>query len=98
MQKLNSVPFVSVDNMMKLVWKVGLEKFLIELANAIEEDFGRWESFAIISRIAAHSTNGIIERMPTSDRSVYGFKYVNGHPNRPPDSVRLRCPRRCGHR
>ena len=42
---LNIVPFISVDHMMKLVLKVGVETFLSELASTIEEDFLRWEQF-----------------------------------------------------
>jgi ornithine cyclodeaminase len=30
--------------------------------------------------VASHSDVGVIELMPTSDGSVYGYKYVNGHP------------------
>jgi len=30
--------------------------------------------------VAAHSPEGVIELMPTSDGIDYGFKYVNGHP------------------
>ncbi len=78
--KLNIVPFVSVDNMMKLVLKVGVETFLTELAGYIEEDFRRWESFDKTPRVASHSREGVIELMPTSDGTLYGFKYVNGHP------------------
>lgn len=77
---LNIVPFVSVDHMMKLVLKIGIDIFLRELADVIEEDFRRWESFDKTPRIASHSTDGVIELMPTSDGSLYGFKYVNGHP------------------
>jgi ornithine cyclodeaminase len=79
-QKLNLVPFVSVDNMMKLVLRIGVERFLIELAGFIEADFRRWEGFDKQARIASHSAEGVIELMPTSDGAVYGFKYVNGHP------------------
>jgi ornithine cyclodeaminase len=79
-QKLNIVPFVSVDHMMKLVLKVGIDQFLIELASVIEEDFKRWESFDKTPRVASHSDEGVIELMPTSDGTLYGFKYVNGHP------------------
>ena len=43
--KLNIVPFVSVDHMMKLVLTVGVERFLGELAAYIEADFRRWELF-----------------------------------------------------
>lgn len=78
--KLNIVPFVSVDHMMKLVLKVGIDTFLRELAHVIEEDFLRWESFDKTPRVASHSQEGVIELMPTSDGTLYGFKYVNGHP------------------
>jgi ornithine cyclodeaminase len=79
-EKLNVVPFVSVENMMKLVHRIGVETFLVELAGEIERDFKRWESFDKVARIPAHSREGVIELMPTTDGEVYGFKYVNGHP------------------
>ncbi|MHB2167777.1 Rossmann-fold NAD(P)-binding domain-containing protein, partial [Alsobacter sp. R-9] len=78
--KLNVVPFVSVHNMMRLVNAVGIERSLAELAAFIEEDFRRWGSFHKTPRIASHSVDGVIELMPTSDGTTYGFKYVNGHP------------------
>ncbi|WP_182086422.1 ornithine cyclodeaminase [Aureimonas sp. ME7] len=78
--KLNVVPFVSVDHMMKLVLQVGVERFLTELSAYVEEDFRRWESFDKVARVAAHSDEGVIELMPTSDGAAYAFKYVNGHP------------------
>lgn len=74
------VPFVSVDNMMRLVLSIGVERFLVELANYIEEDFRRWPTFDKTPRVASHSADGVIELMPTSDGTLYGFKYVNGHP------------------
>ncbi|WP_298364373.1 ornithine cyclodeaminase [Azospirillum sp.] len=77
---LNIVPFVSVDHMMKLVLKIGVERFLTELAVCIEEDFRRWHAFDKTPRVASHSADGVIELMPTSDSRNYGFKYVNGHP------------------
>lgn len=80
MKALNIVPFVSVDNMMKLVLHLGIERVLTELAGYIEADFQRWESFDKTPRIASHSPVGVIELMPTSDGEMYGFKYVNGHP------------------
>ena len=78
--RLNIVPFVSVDNMMKLVLQTGIERFITELAGFIEEDFKRWHLFDKTPRIASHSADGVIELMPTSDGTIYGFKYVNGHP------------------
>ncbi len=80
MDNLNTVPFISVDNMMKLVNEVGTETLLGELAAYVEEDFRRWDSFEKIPRIASHSVDGVIELMPTSDGRIYSFKYVNGHP------------------
>ncbi len=74
------VPFVSVDNMMRLVHHIGIEQVLRDLATYIEEDFRRWELFDKTPRVASHSDVGVIELMPTSDGEAYGFKYVNGHP------------------
>ncbi|WP_101066179.1 ornithine cyclodeaminase [Roseovarius salinarum] len=74
------VPFVSVENMMKLVHHIGIEPMLQGLADYIEADFRRWELFDKTPRVASHSDEGVIELMPTSDGEVYGFKYVNGHP------------------
>lgn len=78
--QLNNVPFVSVDHMMKLVLDIGVDVFLKELAAYVEDDFRRWELFDKTPRTAAHSKEGVIELMPTSDGTLYGFKYVNGHP------------------
>ena len=79
-RKLNIVPFISVDHMMKLVHHVGVEPFLTGLAGYVEDDFRRWEDFDKTPRVASHSREGVIELMPTSDGRLYGFKYVNGHP------------------
>ena len=77
---LNLVPFVSVENMMRLVLERGVETCLEEIAAYIEEDFKRWPLFDKTPRVASHSREGVIELMPTSDGVDYGFKYVNGHP------------------
>ncbi len=78
--ELAYVPFVSVENMMKLVHHIGIEPMLRDLGDYIEDDFRRWELFDKTPRVASHSKEGVIELMPTSDGEVYGFKYVNGHP------------------
>ncbi|MBI1173515.1 ornithine cyclodeaminase [bacterium] len=75
------VPFVSVDNMMRLVHRIGIERMLCDLAAEIEADFLRWPDFDKTPRVASHSDIGVIELMPTSDGETYGFKYVNGHPS-----------------
>ena len=78
--RLAMVPFVSVAHMMEIVNGIGPAQVMTELADYIEADFRRWESFDKTPRVAAHSSDGVIELMPTSDGENYGFKYVNGHP------------------
>ena len=77
---LAMVPFVSVDNMMKLVNRIGVAEMIAGIADAIEDGFRRWEQFDKTPRVGSHSDDGVIELMPTSDGATYGFKYVNGHP------------------
>jgi ornithine cyclodeaminase len=77
---LSLVPFVSVDDMMRLVAETGVERVLRDLAAYIEHDFRRWLEFDKTPRVAAHASEGSIELMPTSDGVLYAFKYVNGHP------------------
>ncbi|MDF0595647.1 ornithine cyclodeaminase [Psychromarinibacter halotolerans] len=74
------VPFVSVQNMMRLVTETGVDAFIARLADYIAADFRRWPEFDKTPRVASHSTDGVIELMPTADAENYGFKYVNGHP------------------
>ncbi|MEM9371081.1 MAG: ornithine cyclodeaminase [Pseudomonadota bacterium] len=78
--KMAFVPFVSVENMMKVVNAIGPAQMIAEMLDYIEDDFRRWESFDKTPRVASHSREGVIELMPTSDGAYYGFKYVNGHP------------------
>ena len=80
MKTLNTVPFVSVENMMRLVLELGIETCIEQIAEYVEADFAKWEQFDKCPRIASHSDVGVIELMPTSDGVDYGFKYVNGHP------------------
>lgn len=75
------VPFVSVENMLALIHDRGLDRCLIELTDAIEANFRRWDVFDKIPRVGAHSPIGVIELMPVSDGTNYAFKFVNGHPS-----------------
>ncbi|MDP5362032.1 MAG: ornithine cyclodeaminase, partial [Paracoccaceae bacterium] len=65
--KLAMVPFVSVDNMMRLVHHIGIETFLSDLAVEIEKDFARWDLFDKTPRVGSHSDVGVIDLMPPSD-------------------------------
>ncbi len=87
MKTLNTVPFVSVENMMRLVLELGIETCIEQIAGYIEEDFAKWQQFDKIPRVASHSREGVIELMPTSDGVDYSFKYVNGHPKNTRDGL-----------
>lgn len=78
--QLAYIPFVSVENMMRFVHHFGIENLLLELTDAVEADYRRWDSFEKTPRLASHSKDGVIELMPTSDGGMFSFKYVNGHP------------------
>ena len=81
------VQFVGVKTIVDLVRAKGPEQFLSGLVDYIEHDFKRWESFEKSARLASHSSDGVIELMPTSDGDLYAFKYVNGHPNNTRDGL-----------
>lgn len=74
------VDYIGVTDLTHWVHRLGLGTFLERLATEIESDYRRWASFEKSPRVASHSTVGVIELMPTSDGTLYGFKYVNGHP------------------
>lgn len=72
--------YIDTRDLQKLVRTIGAGSFIAQLADYIEADFRRWREFDKCPRVAHHSSEGVIELMPTSDGSYYGFKYVNGHP------------------
>jgi len=73
--------FLDLPSMSRLVRQVGLPRLLRELAEAITEDYLRWNDFDKSARLACHSPGGVIELMPVADAQRFAFKYVNGHPN-----------------
>jgi len=74
------VDYIGVERVQALMARVGVARLLSALAKEIEADFLRWGEFEKSARHAIHSDVGVIELMPTSDGSLYSFKYVNGHP------------------
>ena len=74
------VQYVGVEHLVGLIREAGIREILRGMAGYIEADFRRWEAFEKTPRVASHSRHGVIELMPTSDGSQFGFKYVNGHP------------------
>ena len=74
------VDYIGVADIQRLVRQLGAGAFIERLAGEIEADYRRWGEFEKSARLASHSAVGVIELMPTSDGSLYSFKYVNGHP------------------
>ena len=68
------VDYVGVATLGKLLKAVGVEPFLLGLADRIEVDFRRWPSFDKAPRYVTHSPGGVVELMPTSDGQRFGFK------------------------
>ena len=73
--------YLDVPAVCKLIQSIGVEQTIKNMADYIVADFRRWNDFDKSPRVARHSPEGVIELMPVSDQKLYGFKYVNGHPN-----------------
>ncbi len=74
------VKFVGTRDIIELVNRIGIATVFAEIVKEAEADFARWPEFEKVARVASHSTDGVIELMPTSDGETYGLKFVNGHP------------------
>ena len=74
------VNYIGTERLRVLVSRVGVGRFIEELAQEVAADYRRWDEFEKSARHASHSPTGVIELMPTTDGRLYSFKYVNGHP------------------
>ena len=74
---------IDINDIKIILQKVGLKFFLKKLINQLKNDFSNWEDFEKVPRSASHSTKGVIELMPISNKELYSYKYVNGHPKNP---------------
>src|SRR5260370_3844066 len=74
------VNYIGTERLRALVARIGVGRFIEELAGEIAADYGRWDEFEKSARHASHSSDGVIELMPTTAGRLYSFKYVNGHP------------------
>jgi ornithine cyclodeaminase len=72
--------YIDVSDIRALVASIGAERFIAAMADYIRADYLRWNEFEKSARVANHVPGGVIELMPASDATLYGFKYVNGHP------------------
>src|ERR1700710_2677262 len=72
--------YLDTNDIRQLLQQTGTVQAMRSLADYIRADYLRWQEFDKSPRVANHSPDGVIELMPTADRELYGFKYVNGHP------------------
>lgn len=74
---------ITIDVLRKMMQKIGLEEFIRQLIDILEQDFTHWDDFDKSPRHASSFSRGVIELMPCSNQKLYSFKYVNGHPGNP---------------
>ena len=72
--------FLSAQDVAQIINTMGPAAALQGMADAIFDDYLRWQDFDKCARVASHSKDGVIELMPIADARTYTFKYVNGHP------------------
>lgn len=72
--------YIDVSDIRTLATSIGPQRLIAEMADYIRADYLRWNEFEKSARVANHVPGGVIELMPASDATLYGFKYVNGHP------------------
>lgn len=75
--------FLGVNAVTRWLQERGAETVIGEIIDYLADDFSRWPEFDKKPRVASHSELGVIELMPAADSTLYGFKYVNGHPANP---------------
>ncbi len=72
--------FLTADRVKTHLQHIGLSAFMDDVIQGLEGAFAAWPQYQKSPRHATHYPHGVIELMPCSDQSWYGFKYVNGHP------------------
>ncbi len=80
---------LEIDDIKKIINKIGFKEYFFKLISTIEDDYKAWDEFDKMPRVATHVDGGVIELMPVSNKSLYSFKYVNGHPKNPNKSNKL---------
>jgi len=75
---------VTVDHVKEIVHHFGIESFMVQVIDALKQDFTRWPDFNKSPRHATHYPQGVMELMPCSDAQHYAYKFVNGHPGNTP--------------
>lgn len=80
---------LQIDDIKQIINQIGFKQYFLKLMDTIEEDYKNWDNFDKVPRVATHVDGGVIELMPISNRQIYTFKYVNGHPKNPLESNKL---------
>ena len=65
------VNYIGTERLRALVARVGVGRFIEELALELAADYRRWDEFEKSARHASHSPTGVIELMPTTDGRLY---------------------------
>jgi ornithine cyclodeaminase len=71
---------ITVDHVKEIAHHFGIESLLLQVIEALKQDFSRWPDFNKSPRHATHYPQGVMELMPCSDDKYYAYKFVNGHP------------------
>ena len=74
---------LEIENIRRLISKIGYKEFYLKLIKTMEEDYTNWEDFDKTPRVANHVDGGVIELMPVNNDKLYSFKYVNAHSKNP---------------
>lgn len=74
---------MDLENVFKLLHKVGLNKFYTLLVEQLKFDFSNWESFQKSPRQCRFFEEGVIELMPIANPHYYTNKIVSTYPNNP---------------
>jgi len=74
---------VTAADVVELVGRVGLGRFIDGLIARLEEVLRRWRELTVVPRVSFQYPAGVVEAMPASDGRWYAVKVVNGHPDNP---------------
>lgn len=71
---------VSLNDLSAFIDQFGVESFMRQLVDRLDQDFRQWPSFQKSPRLVTHYPQGVMELMPVANDDYYAYKFVNGHP------------------
>ena len=78
-----STKIITLTDVKNLVQAVGYQSFTKQLVAKMRIEFARWNEFEKTARVPFYRNDGVMELMPICGPEMFGYKYVNGHPNNP---------------